>query len=253
MAEHESNPKLSLRRRLAVALHLPAVPFWMISAGLIAVALSWIPLALIARARTSLSDKPRIQLMQDMGVQPRYGPQAGSAVFADGRAMRLPVAGTVARGRVEDDDHFDRGYALAADPQTGATEVVYFQGLPARLTADRPGVERLLARGQTLYNIYCAPCHGVDGYGHGPVNERALELEEPTWVPAASLHTEQTRGRADGYLYNAIRNGVRTMPSYGSQIETADRWAIVAYLRALQKSQHAGMDDVPPQARETLR
>ena len=103
--------------------------------------------------------------------------------------------------------------------------------------------------GQQMYSNYCAPCHGLDGYGHGPINERAQELQvksEAQWSPAADLHGDTIRGRADGHLYNTINNGIRNMPGYGAQIPVADRWAIVAYLRALQLSQHAPADSVPP-------
>jgi len=103
----------------------------------------------------------------------------------------------------------------------------------------QPVDEALLKRGQERFNIYCAVCHGADGYGNGPVNARALELSEGTWTAAASLHTDLVRGRPVGQLYNTINNGIRTMPAYGSQIPVADRWAIVGYVRALQRAGHA--------------
>lgn len=102
-----------------------------------------------------------------------------------------------------------------------------------------PVTEELMLRGQERFQIYCAPCHGLGGYGDGIVNQRALALKAPTWVPVPSLHTVQTRNRADGYIYRAITDGVRKMPAYGSQIMPADRWAIVLYVRALQRSQGA--------------
>lgn len=98
---------------------------------------------------------------------------------------------------------------------------------------------KLMARGRERFEIFCAPCHGVAGYGDGLVNQRALSLKEPTWVPVPSLHALQTRNRADGYIYRAITEGVRKMPAYGSQILPEDRWAIVLYVRALQRSQGA--------------
>ncbi|MCC7408244.1 MAG: cytochrome c [Phycisphaeraceae bacterium] len=224
-------------------------PFWMISALLILIALSFIPIALALRARMSLSPVPRVALFQDMGVQPRYGPQAPSTVFADGRAMRPPVPGTVARGAAELDDHYDRGFELRRDGNGQGWEVVYFDGLPKQLKAD----QNLLLRGRSRFDIYCAPCHGVDGQGDGPLKRRALELEEPSWLPPTSLVSDAVRQRQDGHLYNTIRNGIRTMPAYGPQIDVDDRWAIVTYIRALQRSQHATLDDVPADQRSTLK
>ena len=91
------------------------------------------------------------------------------------------------------------------------------------------------------------------GYGDGVVSGRAERLQEGTWIPPSSLHTELVRTRPDGHLFNTIGNGIRNMPGYASQIGTEDRWAIVAYVRALQRSQNATIDDVPPELRAQLR
>jgi hypothetical protein len=223
-------------------------PFWLVAGLLILVVLSWVPLVLIAKARVTPKDKPRVHLIQDMGKQPRYGPQSASPLFADGRAMRPPVPGTVARGRAQIDDHYYRGLSLVRD-EDGQWQVHYYNGLPERLRVD----QSFLMRGQERFNIYCAPCHGMDGYGDGPINQRAIENEHVAWVPPTSLHTDVVRDRPDGHLYNTIRNGIRNMAAYGSQIDVEDRWAIVAYMRALQRSQHATLDDVPPDQRDRLR
>ncbi|HWP39382.1 MAG TPA: cytochrome c [Tepidisphaeraceae bacterium] len=226
---------------------LPRPPFWMVAGFLILVVATWIPLVVFARARVDRTDQPRVHLFQDMDIQPKYRPQDDSPVFADGRAMRLPIPGTVARGKLQEDDHYYRGYKRVLDAASGRYSVVFFDSLPPQLTLD----EQLLARGQQRYNIYCATCHGLDGYGNGPVNNRAVARQEPKWVPAASLHTDSVRARPDGHLYNTITNGIRNMPGYGAQIQDpADRWAIVAYLRALQLSQNApawavGADRLP--------
>lgn len=237
-------------------LLLRTPPFWMIACLIGLVVLSWVPLVLVAKARVTLKDKPRIHLIQDMDNQPRLNTQAASAIFADGRAMRLPVPGTVARGMAAGDDHYDRGFTLDRNGNSdgdgngeGAWQVTYFDGLPALLRVN----ERFLMRGQERFNIYCAPCHGLDGAGHGPIHQRAIENEHPAWVPPTSMHTDTVRQRPDGHLYNTIRNGIRNMPGYGSQIAVEDRWAIVAYVRALQRSQQASLDDVPPQERGKLR
>ncbi len=229
-------------------LLLRTPPFWLIACLIGLVVLSWVPLVLVANARVTLKSKPRIHLIQDMDNQPRLNTQAASPLFADGRSMRPPVAGTVARGMAAVDDHYDRGFTLARDKQ-GQWQITYFDRLPARLRVD----ERFLLRGQERFNIYCAPCHGLDGYGNGPIHQRAIENEHAAWVPPTSLHSDAVRGRPDGHLYNTIRNGIRNMPAYGPQIDPDDRWAIVAYVRALQRSQHATLDDVPPQERGKLR
>jgi mono/diheme cytochrome c family protein len=121
---------------------------------------------------------------------------------------------------------------------TGKMEASFFDTFPAQT----PVSAELIERGRGRFNIYCAPCHGMDGYGHGPVNDRALELmnlgQSVTWTQAASMHAEPARSRPVGHIYNTINLGIRNMPGYGHQVQApADRWAIVAYVRALQLSQ----------------
>lgn len=106
-------------------------------------------------------------------------------------------------------------------------------------TIPLPVDEQMMLRGQEQYGIYCAPCHGLGGYGDGLVDARARSLNAPTWIKVPSLHAPQTRKRPDGYIFGAITSGVRKMPAYGSQIRPEDRWAIVLYVRALQRSQGA--------------
>jgi len=221
----------------------------MISLLLIGIVASWVPLAIIARERATPQSKPRIQIIQDMGSQVKYGAQAPSPVFADGRSARASVPGTVARGFLRNDDHYERGYVRVHDAETGKWTIEYFAGFPTDVAIDAT----LLKRGQERFGIYCAPCHGYDGAGHGTVNERAFELRGQPWVQAMSIHQDEVREREDGHIYNTIRNGIRTMPGYASQIDTHDRWAIVAYVRALQRSQNATLDDIPLVNRDTLR
>lgn len=218
---------------------LPRPPFFMIAAFLILAVATWIPLVVFARARVTRSDQPRIHIFQDMDNQPRYGAQDSSTVFADNRAMRLPIPGTIARGQLQEDDHYYRGFTRASGNADGGA--TFFDSLPQQVQLS----PALLKRGQERYTIYCAPCHGHDGYGNGPINSRAVEKQEPKWVPAASLHTDTVRSRPDGHLYNTITNGIRNMAGYGAQISVDDRWAIVAYLRALQLSQHTPATQVP--------
>jgi mono/diheme cytochrome c family protein len=210
-------------------------------AVLVSVVLSWIPLALIMRARNVTSTEPRIHIIQDMDNQPRYEAQQRNPLFADRRGMRPSVDGTVARGRLNEDLALHRGVTDRADPASWVTEMPISVTLP------------VLQRGRERYEIYCSPCHGLAGYGDGMISKRADALQEGTWTPPSSFHTELVRSRPAGHLYNTISNGIRNMPSYGSQIDVEDRWAIVAYLRALQRSQAATVDDVPVDLRASLR
>lgn len=190
--------------------------------------LGLIPLLLIFNARVSTSTEPRIHLIHDMDHQDKFRAQEGNPLFADGRAMRLPVAGTVARGELALDDHLERGLVGGK----------WATSLPAEL-AREPG---LLLRGRERYQVFCAPCHGDSGHGDGMVHQRAEQLKRMrrpgmTWTPPTTYHDQALRDRPDGYLFHVIGNGIRNMPPYGSQVPVRDRWAIVAYLRALQRSQ----------------
>ena len=255
MTDDPKQPKIETRSRLHAVhaeladLRLPKPPFWMIAILIVLVVHSWIPLVLIARARTTKTTQPRVHLIQDMDAQPRYGPQASSKIFADGRSMRQPVSGTVAQGELHEDDHYSRGYATSKNAETGLWDVKYFEGFPKQVQVD----EKLLLRGQQRFNIYCAVCHGKAGYGDGPVAQRALELQEPKWVPPSSLHLDVVRARQEGHLFNTITNGIRNMSGYGQQISIEDRWAIVSYLRALQLSQNAPLDAVPADKRGSIK
>jgi len=213
------------------------LPRWLLFAVVILVVLSWVPLALIMRARVTTSPKPRIHIVPDMDNQPKYKAQSRNPMFADRRAMRPPVAGAVARG------------AILGDPvlTSGKVGEDWAETIPVEV--DRG----LLERGRERYDVYCSPCHGLAGFGDGMVAKRADELLEGTWTPPSSLHSDLLRERAVGHLFNTISNGIRNMPAYGPQIPVKDRWAIVAYVRALQRSQNATVDDVPPDIRAQLR
>ncbi len=212
-------------------------PRWLLLVLLVAVAASWIPLALIARDRTTRSASPRFSLVPDMDKQPKMTTQAPNPLFVDGRAARRPVPGTVARGQLHDDDHFYHGIVNGE----------WAKSWPVPVT------DNLLKRGRERFDIFCSPCHGLDGSGNGIIGKRAEALEEGTWVPPSSLHTDLVRRRPVGHLFHTITNGIRNMPSYGHMIPEADRWAIIAYVRALQRSRNATLDDVPPEKRATLR
>ncbi len=212
--------------RLVRELHLRRPPWWMILGLTIAVIATWVPLYLIFSSRGTTSTKPRIHFFMDMDKQAKFAAQGAHPWFVDGRADRAPIEGTLARGKLQHDQAYFGGYTT--DAQSGAIQFV--SALPPQVTDD----DALLARGKGRYQIYCAVCHGTSGTGDGLVNLRAIELKETKWVPATNLMTQEIRDRADGQIFQAIRDGVRNMPSYKSQIDVRDRWAIVAYLRTLQ-------------------
>ncbi|MDH3814879.1 MAG: cytochrome c [Acidobacteriota bacterium] len=214
-----------------------SLPRWLLYTVAILVVLSWVPLALIMRARVTTSPLPRIHVVPDMDNQPKYKAQSRNPMFADRRAMRPPVAGAVARGATLGDS------AL----MSGKAGEDWVEIIPVEV--DRG----LLERGRGRYEVYCSPCHGLAGFGDGMVAKRADELLEGTWTPPTSFHTDLLRERPAGHLFNTISNGIRNMPAYGPQIPVEDRWAIVAYVGALQRSQNATVDDVPPDIRAQLR
>lgn len=182
------------------------------------------------------SEHPPIHINPNMDKQERYRPQGTSAFFVDKAAMRLPVAGAVARGELREDDAYYRG--IDADGDT-------LRKMPVQVTLS------LLKRGQERYTIYCSPCHGAVGDGKGIVIAREM-LPPPRGLlpPPPSFHSDLLRNYTDGHIFKVISNGVRNMPAYGRQVSVDDRWAIVAYVRALQRSQNARREDLPPGIRE---
>lgn len=199
------------------------IPVALVYGVLCAVALSLVPFGLIAAARESRPDKPQFHIVPNMDYQAYYKPQRANEFFADGRAAREPVEGTVAVGDLREDDHLYRGKVGGAWALT----------LPDAIEAN----EATMVRGEERFGIYCAPCHGQDGSGDGMVHRRAFALKEGTWVKPTNLSTSQVVEQPVGQLYNTITHGIRNMPPYGHQISVEDRWAILLYLRALQKSQ----------------
>lgn len=179
----------------------------------------------MSACRGTVSESPPMHPNPNMDFQERFDPQTANDFFADGRSMRTPVAGTVARGHLREDVRF----------YEGATE----DGVPVRFAPIEITMD-VMKRGQRQYNIYCAVCHGVAGDGLGPIMTGKFG-----YVPAPTYHSDALRAQPDGYLYGVIKNGIRTMPSYAQQVAVADRWAIVAYIRALQKSQSATEADIP--------
>jgi mono/diheme cytochrome c family protein len=198
-----------------------------------------VPVALAVKARHSKTDKPRIHLIQDMDSQPKYKAQRENTIFADGRADREALPGTVPVGHLNEDDHFFRGRNGGGWARTFPAQV--------ELT------EATMARGKQRFGIYCTPCHGQGGLGDGMVHKRAEGLAQGGWIAPSNVTQEYLRNMPVGELFNSITNGVRNMPAYGPQIAPEDRWAIVMYLRALQRSQAATLTDVPESERSSLK
>ncbi len=215
-----------------------AMPRGIVYGLLILSSAALVPFALTTLARFSTSERPRVHVVPDMDWQQKFKPQRANAFFQDGRAMRLPVDGTVAVGELREDDHFYRGKVDGAFAKT----------FPEQVKVD----EATMQRGRERFDIYCTPCHGVDGAGQGMVHQRARSLMQGTWVPPTDLHQENLAYKPVGELFDGITRGIRNMPPYGRQIDTADRWAVVLYLRALQRSRAATLEDVPGPQRAGL-
>lgn len=167
---------------------------------------------------------------QDMHNQPKYIPLRPSGFFADGRSERPIIDGTVARGHLDDDTAFYAGKG----PDGKFVDTFPF-----------PVDKAVIERGEQRYNIYCQPCHDRLGNGDGMIVRRGYRHPP-------SYHIDRLRTVPNGYIYDVITNGFGAMPDYAAQIPPRDRWAIVAYVRALQLSQNASVNDVPADGRAQL-
>jgi len=163
---------------------------------------------------------------QDMANQPKNRPESPSDFFADGRSVRPLIENTVARGSIDDDV-----YNMPKD----------FAGFPPAVKVD----EKLLQRGEDRYKIFCTPCHGLQGDGLGMIAARGMKHPP-------SYHIDRLRQAPNGYFYDVMTNGFGAMYSYSERIAPADRWAIVAYIRALQLSRNAKVADLPADLRQRL-
>jgi cbb3-type cytochrome c oxidase subunit III len=168
---------------------------------------------------------------QKMGEQPAYRPYQASQLFADGTSARPIPADTVARGHLQDDTLLFTG----KDAQGNDSTQFPF-----------PVTREVLEHGRDRFNIYCVPCHGLVGDGDGVVVQRGFN-------PPPSYHSDRLRQAPVGHFFDVMTNGFGAMPSYASQIPVVDRWAIVAYIRALQLSQHAPISDLPPEGQAQLQ
>ena len=167
---------------------------------------------------------------QDMHDQPKYIPLRESTFFGDLRSARPLVEGTVARGHLHDDP-------LLYSGKVGNAEATVF---PFAVDA------RVMMRGQERFDIYCSPCHGRTGQGDGMVVRRGYRRPP-------SYHQDRLRDAPVGHFFDVITNGFGAMPDYASQIKAEDRWAIIAYVRALQLSEHASLADIPAAERDKIR
>jgi mono/diheme cytochrome c family protein len=312
-------------------------PFWI---GLIVLAMfATVPPLVLSRMLVTKSTSPRFHVFYDMDFSPAKGAQQTTTLFADGRASRPDVPGTVAVGQYDEELDFYTGIdmdeltrldapratrlvralldepaapegdepvskeqaveeakaeepkteepqaepaktedakaeepkatEMKAEPAPEKSEPTTAEPAPAAPAPAAPMVDNtpwlkenpleistaVLQRGREKFEIYCAVCHGNDGAGNGLVNRRAQRILATAWVQPSSMHQETLYADqyADGKLFNTITNGIRKMPGYASQISTKDRWGIVAYVRALQASQNASLDDLPADRRNEIR
>lgn len=204
----------------------------------------------VAGFRGQKSKEPPIEIFPDMDHQPKVKAQVPSKFFADNRGNRLPVAGTVpigyeapqSKGNPFPNEGLYRTVRFSAGTDylnTGRFGGQWGTGIPLPVTAE------LMQRGKERYQIFCAVCHGASGGGNGVAGQYGL-------VAIASYHQDRLREMADGEIYNTIVHGKNTMLGYGDRIPLDDRWAIVAYVRALQMAQTASLGDVPPDERAKL-
>jgi mono/diheme cytochrome c family protein len=207
--------------------------------------------------RGQKSTQPPSEVFPDMVRQPKVRAQAPLDFFADGRGPRLPVAGTVpvgyempraktdatpgdVSGDAPEESHTRVAFSAGTDYfNTGKMGDQWGTGIPLGVTRE------LMERGQQRFNITCAMCHGAAAMGNGIVKQHGL-------ATVVSLQDDRIRKMSDGEIFNTITNGKNTMMAYGPNILVADRWAIIAYLRALQRSQHATIADVPEDPRAEL-
>lgn len=206
----------------------------------------------LAGFRGSKSALPPIEIFRDMDHQPKFQPQHATNFFPDGRAARKPVDGTVPLGYTVPGRYLQvgaknatletAGFANLNDYlHTGRIGDVYGDGIPLVVTS------ALLDRGQERFEINCAICHGLLADSNGVVKQIA------NWAVVANLQDDRIRQQPDGQIFNTITHGKNTMGAYGPNIAVEDRWAIVAYLRALHKSQRSILADLPVEKQKELQ
>lgn len=290
--------------------HLPKA-IWL--GALLLVLAGLIPAAIVLNMRASDSDLPRWHVFFDMDFQPKKKPQQSTTIFADGRAMRPAVPGTISRGQLEEQDPFYLGHdplkmsladyrkavfvsstdqdpaeaakpaeepkvaeepkaseeakPAAQDPAAAqapaaapapanppaaagdggtAPKYAWVDKLPIEVTEEHMQI------GKTKYETYCSACHGYSGFGDGLVSKRAASLLQDTWTPPTSLHIDRVQKQPVGQIFHTISKGQGKMASYASSLSAKERWAVVLYVKALQRSRNANIEDVPVEQRSGL-
>lgn len=251
-----------------------AVPSFLYAVGVVGASLALIPPLWIAAA-SGISNQPRLSIWWDMDYQPKFKAQTFNGNFENRMSMRKPIAGTVARGSLTESIEYYRGIKkggeLTADVKKTAAMFVNLQAADGAGDTGTDGAaaeppepdwvtefplpitDKLMARGQQRFNIYCSACHGQAGDGDGLVARRALGLQQGTWVQPSNLHTDYILKQPPGKLYNTIANGIRKMSGYSTQLSVKDRWAIALYVKALQRGRNASLEDVPEAMREKIQ
>ncbi len=245
-----------------------------------------IPAMIILNMRAGYSTAPRFHVFFDMDFQPKKKAQQPTTIFADSRIMRPQVKGTIARGQLEEQDPFYLGYdpskmtmlekstsVMLVSAQTPADDKApdaatkapdAKQTTPAPTVAPEapklPFIDKLpieateesMKLGKLKFETYCSACHGYAGDGDGLVHKRADSLAQGYWLPPTSMHIDRVRSQPVGQIFNTITKGQGKMASYASSLSPKERWSIVLYIRALQRSRNANIDDVPAEFISTL-
>lgn len=225
------------------------------TAALLAVA----TVALLAGCRGDRTDAPPRRYFPDMDYQSKWNPQADTPFYEDNSSARVPDQNAVAFGRMpfDPDAHADDPWAASflaersaflADNDAvylgKAADGSYVDYIPVPVTQER------IQRGQERFNIFCAACHGTLGNGKSPIADRFIA--KPVNLSTAPYMDPAQRTARDGYIFEVIRNGVRTMPGYAHSIDADDAWNIVMYVRAIQKSHTGTLDDIPAGQRDAI-
>lgn len=253
------------------------VPRWLFLTIFAVILASLIPGAIVLNMRNAKSGKSRFQVFFDMDFQPNRKTQRPTTIFADGRVQQLPVPGTIARGELGESDEFLLGYtpddALAlmtgesgrlvsltqdenaTSEEEAAADETGDEAAAEPTAAGEPNYnwvsefplevnEELYALGKRKFEQNCSVCHGFGGYGDGLVSQRAVNLNQGYWLQATSLHDEAVQQQKIGQIFHTISNGKGKMGGYAASLNPRERWAVVLYVRALQRSQNAKPEDV---------
>ncbi|MBI3849765.1 MAG: cytochrome c [Verrucomicrobia bacterium] len=199
---------------------------------LLLLGLSTVLVMVVAGKRGDMSRRPPIEIFPDMDRQPKLRPQTRNNFFPDQLSSQMPVPGTIARGTPYEDTPVNTGRI------TGTTNFV--ETIPVPVT------EQLITRGQQRFQINCSPCHSAMGDGNGITKRLGMAV-------VGNLHDKRIVELPDGDVFNTISNGKNLMGAYGANVSIQDRWAIVAYVRALQRSRLADLNDVPEAQRGALK